>query len=74
VFHRPSFYARRFKQFMAEKVFRKVVGPIRSGPSLRRGNLKRALSKENDQAECFTNQDSGVASESIFRGARVTKK
>ena len=27
--HRPSFYARRFKQFMAEKVFRKMAAPIR---------------------------------------------
>lgn len=27
--HRPSFYARRFKQFMGEKVFRKMAAPIR---------------------------------------------
>lgn len=70
-YYRPSFYARRFKQFMGEKVFRKIVGPIRSGPSMRRANLKRAMSKENEQGDTNTNQDSGVASEQVPKGLRV---
>lgn len=70
--HRPSFYAKRFKQFMGEKVFRKLPSPLKTGPSVRRANLKRALSKESDHHEPGTsNQDSGVITDPVIRGTKV---
>ncbi len=76
--HRPSFYARRFKQFMGDKVFKRMPTPLRSGPSLRREKLKRALSKESDHHHHHqhlelgaSNQDSGVVMDPAFRGNKV---
>ena len=50
--HRPGFYAKRFQAFLNDKVFRKAEPPVqepRKGTSFRRGNLRRTLSKEQDQ-------------------------
>ena len=80
--HRPSFYAKRFKQFMGEKVFKKLPSPLKSGPSVRRANLKRALSKESETyhhhfssdpglGSGTSNQDSGVITDSVLRGMKV---
>ena len=51
--HRPGFYAKRFQTFLYDKVFRKAEPPVqearKGGTSFRRGNLRRTLSKEQDQ-------------------------
>lgn len=69
--HRPSFYAKRFKQFMGEKVFRKMPLPLRTGPSMRRGNLKRAMSKETEVPEPDTSRvDSWFVTDPATRGVK----
>jgi len=55
--HRPGFYAKRFQAFLNDKVFRKAEPPVqepRKGTSFRRGNLRRTLSKEQDQGSDVT--------------------
>ena len=51
--HRPGFYAKRFQTFLYDKVFRKAEPPVqearKGGTSFRRGNLRRTLSKEQEQ-------------------------
>jgi len=49
--HRPSFYAQRFKNFMAEKVFRKMPPNLKPALSFRRSqaHYKRTISR--DQTE-----------------------
>lgn len=46
--HRPGFYARRFKSFMSDKVFKKFPTPLRPALSFRRSHFRRTLSKENE--------------------------
>ena len=64
---------------MGDKVFRKMAAPLRSGPSLRRANLKRAMSKESDHQHGYpepstSNQDSGIVTDPIARGTKVPEK
>ncbi|KAF2880902.1 hypothetical protein ILUMI_25278 [Ignelater luminosus] len=40
--HRPSFYASRFQEFMAKKVFKKIPSPLKHSPSKRK-SLSRPL-------------------------------
>lgn len=40
--HRPSFYAQRFQEFMAKKVFKKIPSPLKHSPSKRK-SLSRPL-------------------------------
>jgi hypothetical protein len=63
---------------MGDKVFKRMPTPLRSGPSLRREKLKRALSKESDHHHHHqhlelgaSNQDSGVVMDPAFRGNKV---
>eukprot|EP00092_Neocalanus_flemingeri_P083799 GFUD01105189.1.p1 GENE.GFUD01105189.1~~GFUD01105189.1.p1 ORF type:complete len:398 (+),score=84.52 GFUD01105189.1:27-1196(+) len=46
--HRPSFYAQRFKQFMADRVFRKMPCPLKPALSFRRSQAyhKRTISRD----------------------------
>ena len=50
--HRPSFYAKRFKDFLAEKVFRKMPPQLKPALSFRRSqaHYKRTISRD-DTAE-----------------------
>ncbi len=49
--HRPSFYARRFQGFMKDKVFKQMPSPLRPGPSFRRSQFRRTVSRgESDTA------------------------
>uniref|UniRef100_A0A0K2T160 Putative LOC100748690 [Bombus impatiens] n=1 Tax=Lepeophtheirus salmonis TaxID=72036 RepID=A0A0K2T160_LEPSM len=43
--HRPSFYARRFLDFMADKVFKKIPSPLKHSPS-KRSSKKESIKKE----------------------------
>jgi len=49
--HRPSFYAQRFKKFMAEQVFRKMPPNLKPALSFRRSqaHYKRATSREQPE-------------------------
>ncbi|KAG0413259.1 hypothetical protein HPB47_009594, partial [Ixodes persulcatus] len=39
--HRPSFYAQRFQDFMAKRVFKKIPSPLKHSPSKRKGAVGR---------------------------------
>jgi hypothetical protein len=58
-------------------VFRKLPTPLKSGPSVRRANLKRAFSKESESHHNHYpemgvgNQDSGVVMDPAMRGIKV---
>jgi len=47
--HRPSFYAQRFKQFMADRVFRKMPPQLKPALSFRRSqaHYKRTISRDS---------------------------
>ncbi|XP_077285289.1 phosphatidylinositol 4-phosphate 5-kinase 59B isoform X16 [Arctopsyche grandis] len=47
--HRPSFYAQRFQDFMAKKVFMKIPSPLKHSPSKRK-SISRTL-KPQDELE-----------------------
>ena len=51
--HRPAFYAQRFKQFLSEKVFKKMPPNLRPALSFRRPHpaTKRLVSKESSSEE-----------------------
>ena len=51
--HRPAFYAGRFKQFLSEKVFKKMPPNLRPALSFRRPHpaTKRLVSKESSSEE-----------------------
>ncbi|XP_065166798.1 phosphatidylinositol 4-phosphate 5-kinase type-1 alpha isoform X15 [Atheta coriaria] len=48
--HRPSFYANRFQNFMAEKVFKKIPSPLKHSPSKRK-SLSRPLRGAHDELD-----------------------
>ncbi|KRT82978.1 hypothetical protein AMK59_3613, partial [Oryctes borbonicus] len=45
--HRPSFYAQRFQEFMAKKVFKKIPSPLKHSPSKRK-SLSRPLRSQDE--------------------------
>uniref|UniRef100_A0A2R5L7M0 Putative phosphatidylinositol-4-phosphate 5-kinase n=1 Tax=Ornithodoros turicata TaxID=34597 RepID=A0A2R5L7M0_9ACAR len=48
--HRPSFYAQRFQDFMAKRVFKKIPSPLKHSPSKRKGMAGRTRQvSANDQ-------------------------
>ena len=51
--HRPAFYAQRFKQFLSDKVFKKMPPNLRPALSFRRPHppTKRLVSKESNSEE-----------------------
>ena len=53
------------------------LNSFRSGPSIRRVNLKRAMSRESEQQHYHpepstSNQDSGVVTDPIVRGTKAS--
>ncbi|XP_022909797.1 phosphatidylinositol 4-phosphate 5-kinase type-1 alpha-like isoform X16 [Onthophagus taurus] len=45
--HRPGFYAQRFQEFMAKKVFKKIPSPLKHSPSKRK-SLSRPLRAQEE--------------------------
>lgn len=58
---RPSFYARRFQSFLSDRVFKKVP-PFeqKRATSFRRGNLRRTLSRDQEQSLTMLTTEAGV--------------
>ncbi|XP_077484417.1 phosphatidylinositol 4-phosphate 5-kinase type-1 alpha-like isoform X10 [Amblyomma americanum] len=66
--HRPSFYAQRFQDFMAKRVFKKIPSPLKHSPSKRKGAPGRTrqvsaneqdVIKEETEVDSSPNRDQG---------------
>ncbi|XP_075549406.1 uncharacterized protein LOC142583037 isoform X4 [Dermacentor variabilis] len=66
--HRPSFYAQRFQDFMAKRVFKKIPSPLKHSPSKRKGAPGRTrqvsaneqdVIKEETEADTSPSRDQG---------------
>uniref|UniRef100_A0A023G4L9 Putative phosphatidylinositol-4-phosphate 5-kinase n=1 Tax=Amblyomma triste TaxID=251400 RepID=A0A023G4L9_AMBTT len=66
--HRPSFYAQRFQDFMAKRVFKKIPSPLKHSPSKRKGVAGRTrqvsaneqdVIKEETEVDTSPNRDQG---------------
>ena len=57
--HHPAFYAKRFKQFLSDKVFKKMPSNLKPALSFRRPAAppKRLLSKESNAGETHETRD-----------------
>eukprot|EP00096_Caligus_rogercresseyi_P003637 TRINITY_DN1694_c0_g1_i2.p1 TRINITY_DN1694_c0_g1~~TRINITY_DN1694_c0_g1_i2.p1 ORF type:complete len:659 (+),score=196.08 TRINITY_DN1694_c0_g1_i2:599-2575(+) len=62
--HRPSFYARRFLDFMADKVFKKIPSPLKHSPS-KRSSKKESIKKERASSSSGGGGGGGVVLGSV---------
>lgn len=57
--HRPGFYAKRFQEFMSQKVFKRMASPLKHTPSKKNPKLvtvvRRVMQEKHDN-----NQDAGL--------------
>ncbi|KAF6203852.1 hypothetical protein GE061_002187 [Apolygus lucorum] len=49
--HRPGFYAQRFQEFMANKVFKKIPSPLKHSPSKRKSISRPMRSQDSTEVD-----------------------
>lgn len=63
--HRPGFYAQRFQDFMAKRVFKKIPSPLKHSPSKRKGapgRTRQVSANEQDVIKEETEADTSPGS------------